>query len=172
VAPSLGNVLLQRVIDADPVPPENADGWPKAGPEQRTKKARAPVRLERVAKDGSRLVGRELDGPHRYATVAIGDGRFAGRPKVPNPACLTVGRLDEQATVELDHADRCRSRLARPPTPHRQENIGGTGWNPCGDHLADEGVAQAEEPPADPLPEIGPGAWFVHWAAPSFVKTC
>ena len=53
--------------------------------------------------------------------------------------------------------------VKRPPTPHRPENIGGTGWEPCGDHPADDRVAQAEEP-AEPLPEIGPGVWFAHLA--------
>jgi hypothetical protein len=46
VASGLGVVLLDRVIDADPQLPQDADGWPKVRPDQRTNDARSPERLE------------------------------------------------------------------------------------------------------------------------------
>jgi hypothetical protein len=81
MAPSLGKVLLGRVIHADPAPSEDSDGWPRAWPKQRAEQPRAPVRLERAPKYSCRRAGRELDGLHRDATAVIGHGRLAGRPR-------------------------------------------------------------------------------------------
>jgi len=53
MATSLRDVLLERVVDADPELPEDADGGPPARPEERPKQRRAPVRLENTPKDGS-----------------------------------------------------------------------------------------------------------------------
>src|SRR4029077_6838942 len=64
MTPSLGEILLGRVIDADAIAAENADGGPEPRPHHRAQQARAPVRLERAPEDGRRLVGRELDGLH------------------------------------------------------------------------------------------------------------
>ena len=140
VAPRLGDVLLECVVDADPILPEEGDGWPPARSEQRTKQARAPVRLERASQDGSRLLGREFDGLNRYATTVIRNGRLAGRPKVCRPASRAVRRLDEPAAVELEQADRYRARLARPPTaltlPPLKQSSGHRAGPSCGKRRA------------------------------------
>ena len=113
MAASLGDVLLQRVIDAEPVRPLDHERWPRLWPEQRAKDPPLAVRLQRVPKHGASFLGRELDGLNRYvATPATGYGRLACGPKVPHPAGLAIGRLDEPATVNLDQADRDRSQLA------------------------------------------------------------
>jgi Arsenical pump membrane protein len=124
VASSLRDVLRERVIDADPQPPEDADGWAKAWPEQGTKDARSPELLERAPEHSSPFLRRELDGMHRCATaVRMGDGGLAVSPKVGDPADLAVGGLHEPPTVELDHANRHRSNPAGPPTACREEHV-------------------------------------------------
>jgi hypothetical protein len=65
VASSLGGVILERVIDADPQAPQHADGWPKVSPEQRAEDARPPETLECAPQHSSRFRGRELDGLDR-----------------------------------------------------------------------------------------------------------
>jgi hypothetical protein len=128
VASSLGGVILERVIDADPQTPQDADGWPEVWPEQRTEDARPPEPLECAPQHSCRFLGRELDGLDRYVTASrMGDGRLAVRPKVGNPAGLAVGRLHEPATVEVEHAERHRSKLPGPPTAHREEHVRGSG---------------------------------------------
>src|SRR5438093_9084228 len=67
--------------------------------------------------------------------------------------CDPRGRSPSLHHRDRDHTISCwlallgGTAVKRPPTPHRQENIGGTGWEPCGDHPADDRVAQAEETP-------------------------
>jgi hypothetical protein len=158
VAPSLGDVLLECVVDADPVPAEEGDGWPEARSEQRAKQERASERLERASKDGSRLLGREFDGLNRNASIVISNGCLTGRPKVCRPASLAVGRLDEPASIELEHGHRYRVRPARPPSAHRQENVRCTGWHSRGNQPACKRVDQAEEPSGDQLAQVGPRA--------------
>jgi hypothetical protein len=65
---NLGHVLLERVIDAEPPRPLDCDRWPRIWPEKWANEAPAPDRRGRAPKDGSRLLGRELDGLNRYAT--------------------------------------------------------------------------------------------------------
>src|SRR6266566_1584897 len=128
VASSLGGVILERVIDADPQTPQDANGWPKVSPEQRTEDARPPETLKCAPQYSSRFLGRELDGLDRYATASrMGARRLAVRAKVGDPAGLAVGRLHEPATVEVEHAERYRSKLAGPPTAHREEHVRGSG---------------------------------------------
>jgi hypothetical protein len=158
VASSLGGVLRERVIDADPQPPKDADGWPKAWPEQRTNDARPPEPLECAPEHSSPFLGRELDGLHRCATaVRMDDGGLAVRPKVGDPADLAVGGLHEPATVELDHANRHCSNPAGPPTAHREEHVRSTGREPGRYQPADDRIEQAEKPPGYPIPDIQPG---------------
>ena len=128
MASSLGGVILERVIDADSQTPQDADGWPKVSPEQSTQDARTPETLERAPQHSSRFHGRELDSLDWYTTASrTGDRRLAVRANVGDPAGLAVGRLHEAATVEVEHAERYRSKLAGPPTAHREENVGGSG---------------------------------------------
>lgn len=151
---SLSEILFGRVIDADPITAEDSDGWPEPRSEQRAQQARAPVRLERTPEDGCRLIGRELDGLHLHVTVVFAQGRLTGHPKVLHPAALAVGGLDKHATVEFDHADGHRARLAGPPTTHGQENIRGASWHSRRNEPACERVKQAEQPPTGTLPEV------------------
>jgi hypothetical protein len=72
MAPSRGDVLLGRVIDADAKHPQDADGRPCVRPDQRTKQAGRPEQRECASKLGSRLLGRELNGLDRHATAADG----------------------------------------------------------------------------------------------------
>jgi hypothetical protein len=116
MATSVGDILLERIVDANPVSPQDADGRSCAWPEQGAWQARASERLERASNDGTCLLGRELGGLYAFVTVALSDDRRAGGPKVCPPASLAVCRLDESAAVELDDADRYRARLARSPT--------------------------------------------------------
>ena len=166
MTPSLGEILLGHVIDADPIAAEDADGWPEARSQQRAEQARAPVGLEDAPEDGRRLVGRELDGLHLHVTVVFGQGRLTGHPKVLHPAALAVGRLDKHATVEFDHAHRHRARLAGPPSTHGQENVRGTSWHAGSNHPACERVEQAEQPPAGTLPEIESSSTLLVHALP------
>ena len=161
MAPRVRDVLLERVIDAEVQAHENADGWPETWPEDETeddtKEARSPVRLERAFQDHPRLVGCELHGLDRYATAAwIREGRLAVGPKVGDPAGLTVGRLHKPATVELEQAERYRSKLAGPATAHGEEHVRGTGRKPRRDQPAGERVEQTKESPSHPVPEIQP----------------
>jgi hypothetical protein len=166
MTPSLSEILLGRVIDADPIAAEDADGWPEPRSQQRAEQARAPIRLEGAPEDGCRLVGRELDGLHRRATVVFGQGRLASHPKVLHPAALAVRGLDKHATVEFDHADGHRARLAGPPTTYGQENIRGTSWHPRRNQPAYERVEQAEQPPTGTLPEIDSSSTLLAHALP------
>jgi hypothetical protein len=166
MTPSLSEILLGCVIDADPITAEDADWWPEPRSQQRAQQARAPVRLERAPEDGCRLVGRELNGLHRHATVVFGQGRLTGHPKVLHPAALAVGGLDKHATVEFDHADGHRARRAGPPTTHGQENIWGTSWHPQRNQPAYERVKQAEQPPTGTLPEIESSSTLLVHALP------
>ena len=113
MAPSLGNVLLDGVIDPDIDPRQHADRGPELAPEQRAKQPRAMVRLEHTSKNGAALLRRELDRLNRSRTAAgIGDRRLAACPQIGDPAALTKGRLDERTTVEHDDAERDGSRHA------------------------------------------------------------
>jgi hypothetical protein len=105
MATSVGDILLERIVDANPVSPQDADGRSCAWPEQGAWQARASERLERASNDGTCLLGRELGGLYAFVTVALSDDRRAGGPKVCPPASLAVCRLDESAAVELDDAD-------------------------------------------------------------------
>ena len=87
----------------------------------------------------------------------MGDRRLAVRPKVGDPAGLAVGRLHEPATVEVEHAERYRSKRAGPPTAHREEHVRGSGRQPGRDQPVGERVEQAEKPPGHPIPENQPG---------------
>src|SRR5215467_5084406 len=161
MAPCVRDVLLERVVDTDAQAQENADGWPETWPQDETeddsKEARSPARLERAFQDRSRLAGRELDGLDRYATAArIREGRLAVAPKVGDPAGLAVGRLHEQATVELEQAQRYRSNPAGPPAARREEHVRGAGREPGRDQPAGERVGQAKESPGHPIPEVQP----------------
>lgn len=79
VAPRLGDARLECIVDADPVAPEEGNGWPPAGSQQRTKQARLPVLLERAPQVGCCLVGWEFDGLNRDAATVLGQGRLTGR---------------------------------------------------------------------------------------------
>jgi hypothetical protein len=57
IALSRGRVLLDRVIDAEPDLQEDADGWPKVWPNQRTEDARPPEPLECAPQYSSRFLG-------------------------------------------------------------------------------------------------------------------
>ena len=85
-------------------------------------------------------------------TAGFGDSRLAGRPQVGDPAGLAVARVNEPATVELEHGDRDGSRLARAPTAHRKEHVRSTGWDPCPDHPAGERVEETQKPAGHPIP--------------------
>jgi hypothetical protein len=155
VAPRVRDVLLEHVIDAEAQAQEDADGWPETWPDEETEEARSPVRLERAVQDHASLVGRELHGSDRYATVAwIREGRLTGGPKVGDPAGLAVRGLHKPATVELEQAQRHRSNLAGPPTMHREKHVRGTGRKPGRDQPTGERVEQAEESPSHPIPEV------------------
>jgi hypothetical protein len=161
MAPGVRHVLLESVIDADAQAREDADGWPETWPEDdsedHAKEARSPVRLERAFEDRTRLVGRELDGLDRYPAAAwIREGRLAIGANVGDPAGLTVGRLHEPATVELEQAQRYRSKPAGPATAHREQHVRGTGRKPGRDQATGERVEQAEESPGHPIAEIQP----------------
>jgi hypothetical protein len=151
---SLGEVVLGRVVKADPVAPEKSDGWSPAWAEQRAKQTRSPVRLERATKDDCRLLRWELDGFNRHAAAVIRNGRLPSRPKVYCPAGRAIRCLNEPAAVELEHADRKRARLARPAASNRQENVWGTGRQPRHDKPLCQWVDQAEEPRGDALTEV------------------
>ena len=98
---SLGGVILEGVIDADPQTPQDADGWPEVWPEQCTQDSRPPETLECAPQHSSRFLGRQLDGLDWYAMASrMGDRRLAVRTKVGYPAGLTVGRLHVPVTVE------------------------------------------------------------------------
>ena len=85
-------------------------------------------------------------------------------PNVGDPTGLTVGRLDEPATVELEQAQRHRSDLAGPATARHEEHVRGTGRKPGRDQPADERVEQAEDSPGHAIPEVQPAgsAMIVH----------
>jgi len=61
MASSLGNVLLDAVIDPDMDPPQHADRGPELAPEQHTKQARAMVWLEHPPKNVCPFLRSELD---------------------------------------------------------------------------------------------------------------
>ena len=113
MAPSLGDVFLECVIDPEVDPPQHADGGPEVAPEQRAKQPRAMVRLEHAPKDIARCLRGEFDGLNWQRTAAgIGDRRLAACPQIGDPATLTIRRLDERPSVEHDDAERDGSRLA------------------------------------------------------------
>jgi hypothetical protein len=89
--------------------------------------------------------------------AGMDDGRFAGRPNVSGPAGRAIARLDQPASIEVEHPDRRRSLNARLATPHDQEDVRSTGRHPGGDHPAGEWVDQAEQPPREPPAEVWPG---------------
>jgi hypothetical protein len=61
MAPSLGKVLLGRVIDADPAPLRDSDGWPRAWPLQ----CRSTLTADPVRRCGTTYVARFVSAP-RY----------------------------------------------------------------------------------------------------------
>lgn len=57
VALSFGEVVLWRVVNANPVSAQEGDGWSYARAEQPGQQVQLAVRFERTPKDGCRLLG-------------------------------------------------------------------------------------------------------------------
>jgi hypothetical protein len=127
--------------------------WPGVWPEQRAKKTPAPEWLERAPKDGSRLVGRELDRPNRYAAAAIGNGRLAGRQEVSTqPASPKDAWTNQRPSARACRPGSFAACLSadRAPSGGRSGHRSDSGR----DKPAGERVKHAEQSPDDPMPRV------------------
>lgn len=141
MAASLGDVLLERLINSDAKEPQDGDWRTLSTSKHRPQKAGAPARRESVTEDGPGGLRGELGRRRRLRDAAPRHDGLARCAKVADPVDLAIGGLHEAAVAELEEGDRkCPQEAAR-PTSNREE------------HVRPRWQAGAEEPPHERVEE-------------------
>ena len=148
VAPSLGNVILEAVVDAEVDPPQHANRGPEMAAQKCAKQPRAMVRRKHASKDIARRLGRQFDGLNRLRPAAgIGNRGLAARPKIatqpPSPNVAWTNVRPSSTTMPSGTVRGLPVRRPRTAGVHS-----GRRSNPGRDHPAGEGLIPRRNRPA------------------------